>query len=93
VAAVASYAPFWQRLSSRAEAGVTSEGFLVSHVRELGWMESSEYAEVARRAVRTHIVAPLIRMGIPLPVPAIEGLLSPLPSQGHRTGAAGPTCH
>jgi hypothetical protein len=58
------YAPLWERLRSRVTDGVTSEGFLLEHVRELGWMESSDYAKTAREAVRREIIQPLARYGI-----------------------------
>lgn len=60
-------APLWQRLTSRVDEGVTTEGFLLEHVRELGWTESSLYKARARRAVLDEVVAPLARFGIELP--------------------------
>jgi hypothetical protein len=72
-----AFAPLWQRLRSKAVDGVTSEGFLLSHVHQLGWMESSAYAERARDAVRDEVVAPLSRFGIALDPAAVEALLKP----------------
>lgn len=60
--------PLWERLTSRVVDGVTTEGFLLEHVRELGWTESSAYATRARRAIQEDVVAPLARFGISLPV-------------------------
>lgn len=78
--ALRSLAPLWQRLRSRVVDGVTSEGYLLSHVHQLGWMESSAYAERARRAVRDDVVAPLSRFGIELAAAEIDALLTPAPS-------------
>jgi len=55
--------------------GVTSEGFLLSDERELGWMESSEYAQAARHAVRHEIAEPLAGFGIVLPHDQLQALL------------------
>lgn len=60
------YAPLWQRLRSRVVNGVTSEGFLLAHVHELGWMESTAYRELALRTVERAIRKPLARHGIHL---------------------------
>jgi hypothetical protein len=68
-------APLWQRLESRVEDGVTTEGFLLEHVRELGWTESSLYKERARRAVDRDVIAPLARFGIAPPRERIDALL------------------
>lgn len=61
---VAVLAPLWQRLQSRVEDGVTSEGYRLEHVRELGWTESSLYKERAKRAIEDDVLAPLARFGI-----------------------------
>jgi hypothetical protein len=63
-AALRAYTPTWEELSSQVDAGVTSEGFALAHVNELGWMESSAYQAAARRAAREHVVLPLARFGI-----------------------------
>ena len=64
VETIALLAPLWQRLQSRVEDGVTSEGYLLEHVRELGWTESSLYKQRARRAIEEDVIAPLARFGI-----------------------------
>lgn len=61
---IALLAPLWQRLQSRVVDGVTTEGYRIEHVRELGWTESSQYKARARRAVEEDVVAPLARFGI-----------------------------
>jgi len=61
---LADYAAELRPPEGRAEDGVTPEGFLVRHIHELGWMEASEYAAVARRAVNDRVVARLARHGI-----------------------------
>ena len=63
-AGLADYAAELAPPEGRAEGGVTPEGFLVRHIHELGWMEASEYAAVARRAVSHRVVARLARHGI-----------------------------
>ncbi len=67
--------PYWQRLTSRASEGITTEGFLVRQVNELGWMEASAYGERARRAVRQEVVEPLARFGVELDAAAVDSLL------------------
>lgn len=64
---LSAYAPLWERLESRVRNGVTSEGFLVSHVRELGWMLSEDYAALARETVRREVIDPLAARGITVP--------------------------
>src|SRR5690606_11934922 len=71
-----SLAPLWQRLTSRVEDGRTTEGFLLEHVRELGWTESSLYGARARAAVEEDVLAPLARFGIRPPRERIDALLS-----------------
>ena len=64
VETVASLAPLWQRLESRVKDGITTEGYLLEHVRELGWTESSLYKQRARAAIENDVIAPLARFGI-----------------------------
>jgi hypothetical protein len=64
VETVAILAPLWQRLQSRVEDGITTEGYRLEHVRELGWTESSLYKERARKAIEEDVVAPLARFDI-----------------------------
>jgi len=73
---IAVFAPLWQRLTSRVHDGVTTEGYLLEHVRELGWTESSLYATRARRAIEEEVVAPLASYGIELPAARLAPLLS-----------------
>ncbi len=72
---VAQLAPLWQRLQSRVEEGVTTEGYLLAHVRELGWTESSLYKERARKAIEHDVLAPLARFGIEPSRAHIDALL------------------
>jgi hypothetical protein len=72
---IAQLAPLWQRLQSRVENGITTEGYLLEHVRELGWTEASLYKERARRAVETDVLAPLARFGIRPDRKRIDALL------------------
>jgi hypothetical protein len=64
------HAPGWERLKSRASDGITSEGFRLRDVHDLGWAESSAYAEEARRTVRDEILPRLARYGIAVPASA-----------------------
>ncbi len=56
--------PIWRARSSRAKDGITSEGYLLKDVHELGWMESERHAATAISAVRDEIIAPLAKYGI-----------------------------
>lgn len=58
------FEPLWQKLTSTVHEGVTSEGFLLSHVHELGWMESGAYRALAIETVQTRVREPLARFGI-----------------------------
>lgn len=68
-ATLKEYAPLWQRLTSRVVDGVTSEGFLLAHVHELGWMESTAYRALALQTVERSVKAPLARFGIDVRLP------------------------
>jgi len=69
VETIASLAPIWQRLQSRVIDGITTEGYELAHVRELGWTEASLYKDRARRAIADDVLAPLSVYGI-VPDPA-----------------------
>lgn len=73
---IAQFAPLWQRLTSRVQDGITSEGYSIEHVRELGWTESSLYATRARRAIEEEVVAPLAKYGIELPADGLAVVLA-----------------
>ncbi len=70
------FAPLWQRLTSRVHDGVTTEGYLLDHVRELGWTESSLYATRARAAIEDEVIAPLAKYGIAVPRDRLAKLLA-----------------
>lgn len=70
-----SFSPMWQRLRSVVKDGVTSEGFLLSHVHELGWMDAESYGVQAREAVLERVVTPLARYGIVVPAEDVERVL------------------
>ncbi len=76
VQTVRDLSPHWRRLTSRVSDGITSEGFLLRQVNELGWMEASAYGERARRAVREEILEPLARFGIEPDRAQIDALLA-----------------
>lgn len=61
--------PLWQRLTSRVENGMTSEGYRLEHVHELGWMESTAYRALALETIERAIRAPLARFGIRVTLP------------------------
>jgi hypothetical protein len=71
-----AFQPYWRRLRSVTKDGVTTEGFRIEHVRQLGWMESPAYARAAREAMRDQVMAPLARYGIVLDAEACEALLA-----------------
>ncbi|MEO8705682.1 MAG: hypothetical protein ABI867_36965 [Kofleriaceae bacterium] len=73
---IAQLAPLWQRLVSRVHDGITTEGYQLEHVRELGWTESSVYRTRARAAIADEVVAPLARYGIELSRDRLEALLA-----------------
>jgi hypothetical protein len=73
---IGQLAPLWQRLGSRVVDGMTTEGYRIEDVRELGWTESSQYASRARKAVADDVAAPLARFGIVLPPERLEPLLA-----------------
>jgi hypothetical protein len=66
---LALYAPLWQRLTSRVVDGRTSEGFLLAHVHELGWLESTAYRALALETIERSVQAPLGRLGIRVALP------------------------
>jgi hypothetical protein len=63
-ATLRTLSPLWQRLRSVVKDGETSEGFLLAHVNELGWMDSESYGRRAREAVLDRVVTPLAQYGI-----------------------------
>jgi len=71
-----AFSPLWQRLRSKVVGGVTTEGYRIEHVHQLGWMESSAYGTRARQAVREDVLAPLARFGIDVPVDEVDALLA-----------------
>ncbi|MCB9675219.1 MAG: hypothetical protein H6737_08885 [Alphaproteobacteria bacterium] len=70
------YAPFWAKLTSRTVDGVTTEGFSIQHVNELGWAEAATYARTARQTVRDDILAPLAALDIRPDPEAVDALLA-----------------
>lgn len=74
--ALGQFQSFWKLPASTAENGVTSEGFELAHVHELGWMEAQHYASEARAAVADKIVAPLADYGIELRAGEVAQLLA-----------------
>jgi len=78
---IETLSPLWQRLQSRVEDGVTSEGYELTHIRELGWTESSLYKERAKRAIERDVLAPLARYGIHPSRDRIDAVLDDLPSE------------
>jgi hypothetical protein len=74
LAALRDESSTWRGLTSRVQDGVTSEGFLLAHVHDLGWMVSDAYVAEAERAVRLDVIAPLARFGIEIPPPDVDAL-------------------
>jgi hypothetical protein len=59
-----AYRPLFEGVQSRVTDGITSEGFRLEHVRELGWMEASAYRALALETIEDAVRAPLARAGI-----------------------------
>jgi hypothetical protein len=53
---------------------VTSEGFRVEHLHELGWLESARAVPLAHAVVDEDILAPMAKLGIVLTPEERRGL-------------------
>jgi hypothetical protein len=69
-------APVWRSRTSRSNGVVTSEGYRLRDVHELGWLESQTYAALARKTVRDDIVGPLAKYGITLDEALVSRILA-----------------
>ena len=58
------FAPYWRNFTSTVKDGVSSEGFLLEHIHELGWTEAQEYTNLAKKTVQQEVVEPLKKFGI-----------------------------
>jgi hypothetical protein len=56
--------PIWTLRTSTVKDGVTTEGYRLSDVHELGWMESQHARDVAIRTMQDEVIAPLAKVGI-----------------------------
>lgn len=63
-ATLSRFEPLYARVSSKVTDGVTSEGFAIEHVHELGWMEAQAYRALATTTVDEAVRGPLSRYGI-----------------------------
>jgi hypothetical protein len=61
---IETLSPLWKERRSKSVDGVTTEGYCVEDLRQLGWIESTRVAKIAITAVETEIVAPLAELGI-----------------------------
>jgi hypothetical protein len=68
-------ATVWQGRTSVAKAGVTSEGFLVEHVHELGFLDSETFVARSRACIARDIVPPLAERGIVVDAARLAELL------------------
>lgn len=66
-----------RRFTSTAVDGVTTEGFLVEHINELGWLEAQDYVRRARDVIVEKVVAPLIEHGLPIDERSLPTELAP----------------
>ena len=57
-------ATVWQGRTSVAKDGVTSGGFLVEHVHELGFLDSESFVARSRACIVRDVVPPLTERGI-----------------------------
>jgi hypothetical protein len=67
-----------RRFTSTAIDGVTTEGFLVEHVNELGWLEAQNYVRRARDVIVENVIAPLIEHGLPIDLQSLPTELAPV---------------
>ncbi|MDB4936835.1 MAG: hypothetical protein JWP87_3807 [Labilithrix sp.] len=68
-------ATVWQARTSVAKEGVTSEGFLVEHVHELGFLDSESFVARSRACIARDIVPPLAERGIVVDATRLAGVL------------------
>ncbi|CAN5919791.1 hypothetical protein BH11MYX4_BH11MYX4_22740 [soil metagenome] len=61
---VEELATVWRIRTSRVKGGVTSEGYALEHVQELGWMDSESFSARAKDCICREIVPPLAKRGI-----------------------------
>jgi hypothetical protein len=73
--ALMSYLPAYRDLRSKRDGEYTSEGYRLSDVHALGWMDSEAYAALARESVLHDVVAPLGRRGIAVDERGIAALM------------------
>jgi hypothetical protein len=87
---IANLSPIWMRRTSKVKDGVTSEGYRLQDIHELGWMESQHMAEVAIRAVHDEVAAPLAKLGIAVPLehPSLVPLRDKEPTARRRRGSS-----
>ena len=71
-----SFSVYWRNFTSTAQNGVTTEGFSLNHIHELGWTEAQTYTQLAKKTVREEVVKPLERFGIKIDPQRIHELLS-----------------
>ena len=57
----------WVNLRSKAINGLTTEGYKVEDIYELGWMLAEDYKVMAHHSVQKEIVEPLAQFGIYVP--------------------------
>ena len=60
---------------SRVKDGITEEGYKVTDIHELGWLESERYVPLAKKVMNDDVIAPLARRGIMADESAIGVLL------------------
>ncbi|NUO53417.1 MAG: ferritin-like domain-containing protein [Polyangiaceae bacterium] len=66
---------YWAGLRSGSD-GMSAAGHPVEHVLELGWLEASDYAVLARRVTAERVVRPLADMGIPVGLDDVREVLA-----------------
>lgn len=74
--AIRGHERYLKRRISRVRDGVTEEGFQVSHIHELGSLESERFVPLAKKVMREEVLEPLARRGI-VPEPGeLDALLA-----------------
>lgn len=62
--AILGHEHYLKRRISRVRDGVTEEGYKVSDIHELGWLESERFVPLAKKVMRDDVLDPLARRGI-----------------------------
>ena len=62
--AIEAHRRSWTRRTSKVTDGVTEEGYTLTDLHELGWLQSEEAVPLARQVVLNDVLPPLAALGI-----------------------------